>query len=390
MRYITRTIWILSAVSLFTDMASELLYPVMPLYLKSIGFSVLIIGILEGIAEAAAGLSKGYFGRWSDQSGKRLPFVQVGYSLSAIAKPLLALFNWPVWIMTMRTLDRLGKGIRTGARDAMLSGEATPQTKATVFGFHRAMDTLGAVLGPALGLVYLYFNPGDYKPLFFYALIPGILAIAATRLLREKAASPQPTPISFFSFLNYWKQSPKAYRRIVIGLLLFALVNSSDIFLLLQAKQRGLDEVDVIAIYIFYNLVYAVFSFPMGLLADRIGLKAIFITGLLLFAAVYAGLSVAESEVLFIILFFLYGLYAASTEGISKAWLTNVVDPKDTGTAVGTYSAFQSICLMLASMWTGLIWYTLGAAYAFCISAFITSMAALYFAIWPFNDNHNQ
>lgn len=383
MRYITRTIWILSLVSLFTDMASELLYPVMPLYLKSIGFSVLLIGILEGIAEAAAGLSKGYFGQWSDQSGRRVPFVQLGYTLSAFAKPLLVLFNWPGWVVAMRTLDRAGKGIRTGARDAMLSGEATPQTKASVFGFHRAMDTLGAVLGPTFGLIYLYFNPGDYKPLFFYALIPGILAITATLSLNEKAASPQPISITFYSFIRYWKQSPPHYRRIVTGFLVFALVNSSDVFLLLQAKQRGLDEVDVIAIYIFYNLVYAVFSFPMGRLADRFGLKTIFVTGLLLFATVYAGLPMVESELWFLLLFFLYGLYAAATEGISKAWITNVAEGKDTATAIGTFSAFQSICAMVASLWTGLIWYLFGAAYAFAATAGITGIVILYFVTTP-------
>ena len=138
MRYITRTIWILSMVSLFTDMASEMLYPIMPIYLKSIGFSIVLIGLLEGIAEATAGISKGYFGKLSDVSGKRKPFVQLGYALSAISKPMMAMFIFPLWIFLSRTLDRFGKGIRTGARDAMLSDEATPETKGKIFGFHRS------------------------------------------------------------------------------------------------------------------------------------------------------------------------------------------------------------------------------------------------------------
>ncbi|MBS1975561.1 MAG: MFS transporter, partial [Bacteroidetes bacterium] len=169
MQNITRTIWLLSLVSLFTDMASEMLYPVMPVYLKSIGFSVLFIGVLEGLAEATAGLSKGYFGRLSDNSGKRVPFVQAGYGLSAIAKPMLALFVYPLWIFFSRTLDRLGKGIRTGARDAILSDEATSETKGKIFGFHRSLDTLGAVIGPLLAVLYLYFFPGHYKSLFLLA-----------------------------------------------------------------------------------------------------------------------------------------------------------------------------------------------------------------------------
>jgi hypothetical protein len=155
LKYITRTVWILSIVSLLTDTASEMLYPIMPLYLKTIGFSIVLIGILEGVAEATAGLSKGYFGKLSDISGKRVPFVQIGYAFSAISKPMMAVFIYPLWIFFARTIDRFGKGIRTGARDAILSDEATPQTKGKVFGFHRSMDTFGAVLGPALALPLL-------------------------------------------------------------------------------------------------------------------------------------------------------------------------------------------------------------------------------------------
>ena len=146
MKSITRTIWILSLVSLFTDTASEMLYPIMPFYLRSIGFSVVLIGVLEGVAEATAGLSKGYFGKLSDSSGRRVPFVQVGYALSAISKPMMAILILPLWVFAARTIDRIGKGVRTGARDAILSDEATPHTKGKVFGFHRSMDTLGGVL----------------------------------------------------------------------------------------------------------------------------------------------------------------------------------------------------------------------------------------------------
>jgi len=156
-KYITRTVWILSVASLLTDTASEMLYPIMPVYLKTIGFSVLLIGILEGVAEATAGLSKGYFGKLSDTAGRRVPFVQIGYALSAISKPMMGLLVFPLWIFFARTVDRFGKGIRAGARDAILSDEATPETKGKIFGFHRAMDTVGAVMGPSLALVYLYF-----------------------------------------------------------------------------------------------------------------------------------------------------------------------------------------------------------------------------------------
>jgi MFS family permease len=379
-RAITRTVWILSLVSLFTDTASEMLYPIMPLYLKSIGFSIVLIGVLEGVAEATAGLSKGYFGKLSDITGRRMPFVQWGYALSALSKPLMALFVTPVWVFLVRTIDRFGKGLRTGARDAVLSDEATPQTKGKVFGFHRSMDTLGAVLGPILALLYLQWHPQDYKTLFFIAFAPGLLAVACSFLLKDKNAiqNPPDTKVGFFSFLGYWKKSPALYRKLVTGLLVFTLFNSSDVFLLLKAKQACLNDSKVIAVYIFYNLVYAVSSFPIGILADKIGLKKIFVTGLIIFALVYAGVALANQLYHFYILFFLYGLYAAATEGISKAWITNISSKEDTATAIGTYSAFQSICTMLASSLAGFIWYQFGASVTFGVSAVMVLAVAIY------------
>lgn len=380
MKAITRTVWILSIVSLFTDTASEMLYPIMPLYLKSIGFSIVLIGVLEGVAEATAGLSKGYFGKLSDNTGKRMPFVQWGYTLSALSKPLMALFITPVWVFFVRTIDRFGKGLRTGARDAVLSDEATLQTKGKVFGFHRSMDTLGAVLGPLLALLYLQWYPQDYKTLFFIAFAPGLLAVTCSFLLKDKNVIQKPlaTKVGFFSFLSYWKQSPALYRKLVIGLLVFTLFNSSDVFLLLKAKQAGLNDSGVITVYIFYNLVYAIFAFPIGIVADKIGLKKIFIVGLVIFSMVYGGMAFANQSYHFYILFFLYGIYAAATEGISKAWITNISSKENTATAIGTYSAFQSICTMLASSLAGFIWYRFGAGVTFGLSAVMVLAVSIY------------
>ncbi len=340
-----------------------------------------MIGLLEGIAEATAGLSKGYFGKLSDNSAKRVPFVRIGYSLSAISKPMMAVFIFPIWIFMSRTLDRIGKGIRTGARDAMLSEEATPNTKGRVFGFHRAMDTLGAVLGPSLALMYLYFNKEDYKTLFYLAFIPGVLAIVATFFLKEKTSARQPSiaKTTFFSFMRYWKDAPVNYRKVVIGLLLFALFNSSDIFLLLKAKEAGLDDSMVIGIYIFYNLVYAIFAFPVGILADKIGLRTMFLIGLCLFSIVYFGMAVSSNTYLIAGFFALYGIYAAATEGISKAWISNITNKKNLATAIGTYTAFQSICALLASSAAGLIWYGLGSSATFAITGFVTLLVIVYF-----------
>ncbi len=392
MKHISKNVWILSLISLFTDTASEMLYPILPIYLQSIGFTVVLIGVLEGVAEATAGLSKGYFGKRSDTSGKRVPFVQLGYAFSAVSKPMMAIFIFPVWIFFSRTIDRLGKGIRTGARDALLSDEASPQTKAKVFGFHRSMDTLGAVLGPAFALLYLYYYPEDYKTLFFIAFAPGLLAIAASFLLKEKksAVNANKKKTSFFSFLNYWKQSPKAYRKLVIGLLIFTLFNSSDVFLLLKAKDAGLDDVAVIGVYIFYNLIYALFAFPIGIVADKIGLKKVFIFGLILFAVVYFGMASNVNLYVFFGLFFLYGVYAAATEGISKAWISNISDKKDVATAIGTYSSFQSLFTMMASALAGFIWFKFGASAIFILAGIATSCVILYFLIYVNNSFSNE
>lgn len=381
MKTLSRTIWILSLVSLFTDFASEMLYPIMPLYLNSIGFSVLWIGIIEGIAEATAGLSKGYFGQLSDAYSKRVPFVRYGYALSAISKPFIALLSYPIWIVFARSLDRLGKGIRTGARDAILSDESSSKTKGTVFGFHRSMDTLGAVIGPLFCLAYLRFYPDDYKTLFFIAFIPGLIAVLLTFLLKDKSSNTQKIKFNYnlFSFFNYLKNSPVEYKKLIVGLLLFSLVNSSDFFLLLKIKQTGQSDYTIIMIYIFYNLIYALFAYPLGILADKIGLKFTFTFGLLLFSLVYFGMSFNSNMILFFVLFFVYGIYIAATEGISKAWISNIVSTSDVATAIGSFAALQSICTLIASSLTGLIWYLFGATITFIIIASIVFLLVFYF-----------
>ncbi|MBX7206306.1 MAG: MFS transporter, partial [Bacteroidia bacterium] len=250
-KFLTRNILILSFVSLFTDVAGEMLYPVMPIYLKEIGFSIMLIGLLEGVAEATAGLSKGFFGKWSDQSGRRLPFVQLGYLLSAVSKPLMVVFSFPLWVFGARTLDRLGKGMRTSARDAMLSDETTPEHKGQVFGFHRALDTFGAAIGPLVALAYLSFYPGDYKTLFTLAFIPGLLTIALSMIIREKKPVTAAAPIGknkFFSYLGYWNRASAGYKTTVTALLLFTLFNSSDVFLLLLLKYKGFDDFSLLTV----------------------------------------------------------------------------------------------------------------------------------------------
>ncbi|MCX6247120.1 MAG: MFS transporter [Bacteroidetes bacterium] len=371
----TRTILLVSFVSLFTDIASEMLYPIMPVYLRSIGFSVLLIGILEGVAEATAGLSKGYFGNLSDLLQKRVVFVRGGYLLSAISKPLLAIFTFPLWIFFARTLDRFGKGLRTSARDAMLSDETTPEHKGKVFGFHRSMDTVGAAIGPVFALIFLYFYPEHYKWLFIIAFFPGLIAISLTFFLKDKNSSSTQQLINstadkpgFFSYFRYWKRASPGYRKLSSGLLAFTLFNSSDAFLLLALKNQGMSDTWMIGFYIFYNLVYASLSYPLGAIADKVGLKTMLILGLTVFSFVYFFFGFATSMVAFGILFLFYAFYAAATEGISKALISNMADKADTATAIGFYTSFASIFALLSSTLSGLLWFSIGPKAMFMIS----------------------
>jgi MFS family permease len=382
-KIINRTVLILSLVSLFADVASEMLYPVIPVYLKQIGFSVLLIGILEGVANFTAGLSKGYFGKLSDEKGLRLPFVKLGYFFSAISKPMMAFFIYPLWIFFARTIDRLGKGLRTAARDALLSQNATKETKARVFGFHRGMDTLGAAIGPTLALLFLIFYPGQYKTIFVIAFIPGLISVALIFLLKEKR---QPASTlgkgNFFSFFKYWKIASSDYKQLVVGLLFLALFNSSDLFLILKTKQVTGSDTITIEAYILYNVVFALASYPLGAIADKIGIKKVFFGGVVLFALVYFLFGITNSVTVIFSAFFIYGIYAAATEGITKAWITNMAHTTNTATAIGFYSSCESICTLLASVIAGAIWDNFGSSVTFFTTSATAILVIVYFIFY--------
>jgi MFS family permease len=381
---ISKQVWIISLVSFFTDIASEMLYPVVPFYLRSIGFSILLIGVLEGISEFLAGLSKGYFGNVSDARNSRKPFIQFGYLISAISKPMMAAFSYPLWILFSRSTDRLGKGIRTGARDALLNIETTSNNKGKIFGFHRSLDTFGAVLGPIVALILLHYYSISYKEIFLIAFIPGILSIIFTFFIKEKKGGHSYlAKISFLNSLHYFKSSNATFKKIILGLFVFALFNSADVFLLLKAKEADLSDIGVIKLYIFYNLIYALASYPMGILADKIGTKKVMVSGFVLFAIVYMGFSFAKDLNAFIFLFFLYGLYAAATEGIAKSYISKFIYEKEAGTAFGTYAAFQSIAALFASILAGLIWVNFGSKFTFIFTAIAATGVAIYFVFIP-------
>ncbi len=372
-KYIPRSVWILSLVSLFTDISSEMLYPVMPIYLKSIGFTFLGIGILEGIAEAIAGLSKIYFGRVSDKYGNYPVWITAGYSGSFFSKFLLVVSAAIPVIFVSRLIDRLGKGIRTSPRDALLALASTENSSAKIFGLHRSMDTIGAAIGPCIALLIMYLLPGDYRMLFVIACIPALSGVLLTLLIKEKKQE----TVSDKSRLNLIEVfrgkgiESKQFIRSLLPFLLFALINSSDVFLLLKMKTSGLDDTQVILVYITYNILYALFAFPVGILADKYGKKLIIRIGLLCFALTYSGFVFFNDVKAFYLLFIVYALYAASMESTSKAYLSGFLQRSEKAGGLGFYTGWQSIALLLASVWTGYFWQQNLFKYAFGISALV-------------------
>jgi len=371
---ITRTIFILSLVSLFADIASEMLYPVMPLYLKHIGFSAIGLGLLEGLANATAALSKGYFGYWSDITQRRMPFVRWGYALSALSKPLTIISTATIWVLAVRTTDRLGKGIRTAPRDAILAAESAVHHRGTVFGFHRAFDTLGAALGPALALYLLHLYPKQYALVFIIAVLPGLVSVLFTFAVRDANASidtVKPNSLeggSPFRFLGYWTKAPAAYKRIAILAWLFAAVNSADAFLLLRLHQIGCSDAQVIGAYMFFNLIFAMAAYPLGKLGDWWGMKPTYLCGLALFGGVYIGMVWVQSWWGALCLLLGYGIYAAATESLAKAWISRLCPPDQVATGVGLYAAVTGVATFAASLWTGFVWHYCGATAAFAAS----------------------
>ncbi len=293
----------------------------------------------------------------------------------------MALFVYPIWIFFSRTLDRLGKGIRTAPRDALLSSQATKETKGRIFGFHRGMDTLGATIGPALTLLFLYFYPQHYKTVFYFAFFPGIISVVLLFLLKEKSNPASQRVGNFFSFFRYWSMATPEYKKLVTGLLLFALFNSSDIFLLLKTKEVTGNDNITIAAYVFYNLVYALTSYPLGALADRLSFKKVLSFGFLIFGIVYGCFAFQPSEVVIFILFFIYGIYAGATDGVSKAWITNIAHDNNTATAIGFYTSCESVCTLLASIIAGALWASFGSFYTFGITAIISFFVVIYFLL---------
>lgn len=374
---ISKPVVILGLVSFFTDFASEMLYPVTPLFLTSIlGASMVSVGLIEGFAEITAGLLKGYFGNLSDKLGKRSIFVVIGYGLSGLVKPLPGLIQNIFTVLLSRVTDRIGKGIRTAPRDALLASYAEGNTGA-VFGFHRSMDTLGAVFGPITALIILYFIPQGYKTIYLISIIPSIFAIYFTLIVKDnKGKNKTKSKIGFFEF---WKNSGRQFKVLFFVLTIFSLFNSSDVFLILKSKEIAKSDTIAILGYVYYNFVYALLSYPIGILSDKFGKKKIFILGLFAFSIVYLGFALSSGFMFIWILFLVYGFYAGASDGVVKAWISDLIPDNLRGTAIGIITTGISLATMVGSVLAGYLWDLTGGAFLpFILSSIVSFLVALF------------
>jgi MFS family permease len=379
LKNLPKQVIVLGLVSLFTDMASEMLYPVTPIFLTAVlGSSMAVVGIIEGVAEVTAGLLKGYFGRLSDKLKKRSIFIALGYALSALSKPLPGIFPALSAVVTSRVSDRIGKGMRTAPRDALLATYAGGQT-GTVFGFHRGMDTLGAALGPVGALILLHFFPRDYAFIFLAAFAPSIIAVSFSLFVNDNPASFKKTAKR--NYAEFWSSAPSRYKLILLLITIFSLVNSSDVFLILKSKDISNSASLAIWGYIFYNLVYAFTSYPIGKFSDKTGKKKVYVAGLYIFAGVYLGFALFPDIYFIWVLFALYGIYAASTEGVVKAWVADLIPDEQRGSAIGLLTMLSSLAVMLGSFTAGILWDQFGSFVPFLLSSVVSAIVASVFIV---------
>jgi MFS family permease len=383
-------VWLVSWTSFFTDTASEAVYPIMPLYLtRVLGGTAMAIGIIEGAAEALNSLLKILSGRISDHWRSRKPFVIAGYSVSTAARPLVALASsWPQ-VLLVRLADRVGKGIRTAPRDALLAAWAEPSTRGYVFGLHRSMDHAGAVVGPLLASLFLWCYPEHYRALFALTLIPGVIGVLMLLPVPEAAAPPAAvaqdrgaggsvvakdfSPANQYAVVDGLESGFYRYLGVV---LLFSLGNSTDAFLLLRLSDVGVGAAWIPIAWAALHVVKATVSPIGGHLSDRLSRRGIIATGWLVYAAVYGGFAVATNKSALVALFLVYGVYYGLTEGVEKAVVADLAPAEARGTAFGAYHAVIGIGALAASLLFGLIWKVAGAPVAFAVGAALALVSA--------------
>lgn len=396
MKPLPKRVWILGWVSLFADVASEMVYPVIPIFVTSVvRASVASLGMIEGFAEAIVSFMKGLSGWHSDQSGKRVPYIKIGYALSALGKPIVGIASSAGIVLGGRGLDRFGKGLRTTSRDALLADSVEKSDYGRAFGLHRTLDTAGAFLGGlalVVLLITLVHHIADLRTVFYIAIIPGVISVGCCFLLSEAGkAKPREERKSAHHTL---REMPMGYWRAVVITLVFGLANSSDTFLLLKADQEfknagltlpaffGSVDPNVAALiltalaYMLYNVFYVALSYPAGLVSDKIGRWPVLIVGFLLYAGVYLGFAELGAAMVWFLLCG-YGLYNGLTDGVSKALVADHA-PKDArGTALGFFYMGAGIMTLVGNILAGWLWDVHGPQATFLFDAGVAAFAVL-------------
>ncbi len=375
-----RTVWLLGLVSLFNDSTSELVYPLVPLFLASVLMAgPRALGLIEGIAEATASLLKLFSGVVMDRRGHAKGWVVGGYGLAALSRPLFYVAgSWPM-VLVLRFADRVGKGLRTSPRDALLANSVGDDRRGLAFGVHRAMDNAGAVIGPLLA-AWLLARGVPLREVFLWSIVPGMITVALALTVKEPPVIPAASRPSFS-----WKMEgfPPVFRRYLVVLALFTLGNSSNMFLLLRARELGLPDYQVPLLWALTSAVAMTFSTPLSALSDRLGRTRLILAGWVVYGLFYLGLGLNGFHTLLLWpLFAFYGLFLAATEGAEKALVADLAPQNRLGTAYGWFNLTAGVMLLPASLIFGLIYQQAGALAAFAFSATCALMAAILLPLW--------
>ncbi len=377
---LSRNVVILGFVSLLNDGASEMIYPLLPVFLTVVlGAGPAALGIIEGIAESTAALLKLYSGYVSDSTRRRKVWIVAGYSISNVIRPLIALSSSWFQVLTLRFSDRVGKGLRTSPRDAIIADSTPPEFRGKAYGFHRAMDHSGAVIGPLIATGLLLVLHDDIRTIFLLSFIPGLLAVLLLLfgLREQQAPTPRSVAPASFNFRSALAEMSTDFRKYLLIVLIFTLGNSSDVFLLLRAQQLGVPVALLPAIWVALHIVKMGFSVPGGIVSDRIGRKKVIVVGWIVYALVYAGFIFADSHWQAWALFAVYGVYFGLTEGVEKALVADFAPAHLRGSAFGLYHLVVGLGALPASLLFGLVWQTFGAGAAFGMGAGLAVLASV-------------